>query len=176
MPNANELADYYRSLTDPELLHQVSEGGFTDEAEKVLSKELERRHLGRAEATRYAADSEKSKLRDEVVERGGGYRGLGMQFFGRAHLNEADERAGIQVRTKWFTISGIPLIPVASYRFRCAGVSGKRRGADLSHSVIDRVPLHWTQVFATWMKSLILLIGGILLVVGAYWLLDRGRH
>jgi hypothetical protein len=120
--------------------------------------------------------TQRSQLREEVTERGGGYRSLGLQFFGRRYLNKADRKANIQIRTKWFTMSGIPLIPIASYRFKCASSSGKSSHASTEQRVIDRVSLDWAQVFLTWSKTAILFIGIGLLIVGISLYLDRGRH
>jgi hypothetical protein len=176
MPGLNALEEYYKTLADSELLNRGGESGYTYEAEQVLRKELARRNLAPSDVKRYAAEFERNKLRDEVIERGGGYRSLGLQFFGRSYLNESDRNASIQVRTKWFTISGIPLIPVASYRFRCTGGLGKRSQSHTRQEVIDRVPLNWSQVFMTSIKTAIPIIGIGLLIVGLSWFLDRGRH
>lgn len=46
MPNATELEQYYKALSDQELLKLKREGGFTAEAEQVLGEELTRRNLG----------------------------------------------------------------------------------------------------------------------------------
>jgi hypothetical protein len=166
MPNANALQKYYQTLTDHELLNLKSEGGFTEEAEQVLGNELARRKLASADLKRYVAETKRNNLREEVEERGGGYRELGLQFFGRRYLNEADKEANIQIRTKWFTISGIPLIPIASYRFKCTSNPGKWFEKNTQQNVIERVPLNWIQVFITWGKTATLVIGGFLLVVG----------
>jgi hypothetical protein len=169
MPDATALEKYYQTLTDQQLLNLKREGGFTVEAEQVLGKELARRNLGPRDLKQYAAYIKRNKLREEVTERGGGYRELGLQFFGGRYLSEADRIANIQVRTKWFTISGIPLTPIASYRFKCISGSGKS-------SVIDRVSLDWVGVSKTWTKMAITLVGAVLLIAGIYWLLDRTRH
>jgi hypothetical protein len=134
----------------------------------VLCRELARRNLTPADVERYIAVSERSKLRDEVIERGGGYRSFGLQFFGGSYLNEADKKANIQLRTKWFTISGIPLIPISSYRFKCTSSSGKRFLTNTPQRVVDRVPLNWAQVFMTWIKTALLLIAAGLLMVGFF--------
>jgi hypothetical protein len=176
MPDATALEKYYKTLTDHELLNLRAEGGFTEEAEQVLSKELVSRHLGSGDVKKYVAASERNSLRDEVVERGGGYRSLGLQFFGKAFLNESDKAASIQVRTKWFTMSGIPLVPIASYRFKCAKNSGSSSPTDTQRSVINRVPLNWPQVFMTFAKTAMLFIGAGLLIVAISWFLSgRGR-
>lgn len=162
MPDATALEKHYKALTDRELLKLRSEGGFTEEAERVLANELARRHLASGDVKKYVAASERNNLRDEVVERGGGYRSLGLQFFGRSFLNESDRAANIQVRTRWFTMSGIPLIPIASYRFK----AGSPFSAFTQRSVIDRVPIHWPQVFMTFLKTASFIIGACLLIVG----------
>jgi hypothetical protein len=166
MPDTNALQKYYQTLTDDELLNLKKDGGFTEEAGKVLGNELARRKLATADLKRYVAETERSKLREEVEERGGGYRFPGLQFFGRRYLNEADKEANIQIRTKWFTMSGIPLIPLASYRFKCRANPGKWFLTNTQQEVINRVPLDWIQVFITWGKTATLVLGGFLLVVG----------
>jgi hypothetical protein len=49
------LDAYYKTLTDQELLKLKADGGFTDEAERMLGKELTRRNLTSDEAKRYFA-------------------------------------------------------------------------------------------------------------------------
>jgi hypothetical protein len=176
MPDATALAQYYRMLTDQELLNLKRQSGFTAEAEEVLSGELTRRNLTPGDLKKYVAVTRRNKLRAEVTERGGGYRSLGFQFFGGRYLNEADRSADIQVRTKWFTISGIPLVPIASYRFKRMGHSRKWSSATSQQGVVDRVSLDWAQVFMTWAKTATLIIGVGLLIVVISWLLNAGRH
>lgn len=166
MPDTIALEKYYKTLTDRQLLNLRAEGGFTPEAEQALSTELARRHLRSSDVKKIVAAAERSKLRDQVVERGGGYRSLGLQFFGKNFLNEADRVVNIQVRTKWFTISGIPLIPIASYRFKTVKNSGDSFATSTQRSVIDRVPIYWPQVIMTFVKTASLIIGAGLLIVG----------
>lgn len=176
MPDANALEKYYKTLTDQQLLNLKREGGFTDEAEQVLGNELRRRNLTPGDLERYIVESEHSKLHEEVKERGDGYRSIGLQFFGRNYINEADKEANIQLRTKWFTMSGIPLIPIASYRFKCTGSPGKLFTANTQQEVLNRVPLNWTQVCMTWVKTATILVGAVLLIAGIYWCLHQGKH
>jgi hypothetical protein len=176
MPDATALTQYYRTLTDQELLNLKREGGFTAEAEEVLAGELTRRNLTPGDLKRYVAVTQRNKLREEVTERGGGYRSLGLQFFGGRYLNDADRSADIQIRTKWFTISGIPLVPIASYRFKCMSHSGKWSSTSTQRGVIDRVSLDWAQVFMTWIKTAVLIVGVGLLIVVISWFLNGGRH
>ena len=153
MSSTNALEEYYKALTDRELLNRARERGYTHESEQVLHAELARRKLAAREVKHFAAQIERNDLRDEVTERGGGYRDSGVQFFGRSYLNESDKNANIQVRTKSSTISGIPLIPIASYRFKGAGGSGERLRNQPRHEVIERVPLSWPQVCMTAIKT-----------------------
>lgn len=175
MADANALEEYYKALTDEQLLDLKREGGFTNEAERVLENELHRRNLTPADLKQYIVESERSNLREEVRERGGRYRSAGLQFFGRNYINEADKEADIQLRTKWFTMSGIPLIPIASYRFKCTGSPGKLFTGNTHQEVLNRVPLNWTQVCMTWIKTATILVGVVLLIAGIYWCLDHIR-
>ena len=160
------LAKYYETLTDSALLNLAREGGFTEEAQQVMAQELRRRNLNDDDLKRYVARGEQIKLREEAEERGATTgRGPGFLLFGRRFLNDSDKEAKIQLRTKFFAVGGIPLIPIASYRFKYTGHREQGR-------VIDRVPLNWAQVFITWGKTAMLLIGLGLLIV----LIEEGRR
>lgn len=177
MPNEAALENYYKTLTDQQFLQLRSEGGFTPEAEHALSIELAQRHLGATDVKRYVAAAERSDLRDEVTERGGGYRRYGIQFFGKSFLNDSDRSADIGVRTKWLTMSGIPVIPTASYRFKCAKDSGSLFSTNTQRHVISRVPLYWPQVFLTFAKTAGAILGAGLIIVGiAEWWLRLNPH
>ena len=155
-----ELNEYYKSLSDDQLLNLVHEGGFTDEAKVVLENELARRKLSHSNVKKFIEDCERSKLDKEVIEKevGLGYGGLGLHFYGRNYLNVTDKEANIQLRTKWFTLIWIPLIPIASYRFQGS-----------SQRVIERVPLNWTQVLMIWSKTATI----VLCVILAFLLLGH---
>jgi hypothetical protein len=175
MLDTNALAKHYETLTEAQLLSLKSEGGLSDEAVPVLANELNRRKLKDGDLKRYVVP-ERIKLREETKEKGSRYRGPGLLFFGRRYLNETDKNANIQLRTKWFAIGGIPLVPIASYRFKCTDEPGKWHLDDPEQRVLNRVPLNWTQVFLTWAKTAIVLIGLGLLIAGFLWYQDRGRH
>ncbi len=97
---------------------------------------------------------------------------MGFALYGRSYLNEADREANIQVRTKFFVFA-LPLIPIASYRFKCTGEPGKWFQWDTDQQPLNRVPVFWKQVFMTWLGTL-LWIGGTIVAVALYeWL--RGR-
>lgn len=174
MPTESELAKYYETLTDAELLNLKSEGGFTDEAEQVLAKELKRRNLKAGDLKRYVVP-ERIRLCEEAKEKGFAGRGPALLFFGRRYLNEADKRANIQLRTKWFALGGIPLVPIASYRFKYTSDPGRWHLDEPEQRVIDRVPLNWTQVFLTWMKTAIFMLIVFLLTVAFFWYQDHRR-
>jgi hypothetical protein len=174
LSDPNELAKYYETLNNSQLLNLKSEGGFTEEAERVLADELRRRNLDAGELKKYKAQGERIKLREEATEKGSRGRGPGLLFFGRRYLNEEDRKANIQVRTKWFALGGMPIVPIASYRFQCsdARVWSSRDG---KQRVIDRVPLNWTQVLLTWLKMAIVLVLVILLAAGIIWYQNHGK-
>jgi len=174
MPTASELARRYETLTDAELLNLKSEGGFTDEAEQMLAEELKRRNLKAGDFKQYIVP-ERIRLREEAKEKGFVGKGPALQFFGRRYLNEADKRANIQLRTKWFALGGIPLVPIASYRFKCAGDLGGWHLSDSEQRVIDRVPLNWAQVFLTWMKTAIFMLIAFLLAIAFSWYHHRSQ-
>jgi hypothetical protein len=177
MPDKSALEAYYGTLTDQQLLQLRSEAGFTPEAERVLCVELARRHLGPSDVSKHVAAVERGRLRDEVVERGGAYSRLGLKFFGRRFLNEADKSANIEVRTKWFTIGGIPVIPLASYRFKCAKESGGLFSINTQRNVVSRVPLCWPQVLSTFAKTAAAITAAALLIVGlAEWWMTLKPH
>jgi len=175
MPDPNALAKYFETLNNAELLNLKREGGFTKEAVRVLADEFRRRNLDAGDLKRYEAQGERIKLREETTEKGSRGRGPGLLFFGRRYLNEEDRKANIQVRTKWFALGGIPIVPIASYRFHCSGDARKWSQEDVKPRVINRVPLNWLQVFVTWLKMAIVLIFVILLAAGIIWYQNRAK-
>jgi hypothetical protein len=165
MPDPNALAKYYEALTDAQLLNLKREGGVTEEAERLLADELRRRNLDAGDLKRYEAQGERIKLREETTEKGSRVRGPGLLFFGSSYLNEEDRKANIQIRTKWFALGGIPLVPIASYRFQCTGDTRRWSSRDSTQRVINRVPLNWTQVLLTWLKMAVVLVFVFVVVV-----------
>jgi hypothetical protein len=80
------------------------------------------------------------------------YGGTGYYFFGRHYLTQADREGNIQLRTKWFSISYLPIVPLGSYRFKC-GQQGSRFFHWTDQTVLNKVPLNWDQIFFTWLKA-----------------------
>jgi hypothetical protein len=93
-------------------------------------------------------------------------RSLGFGLYSRIYLSEADREANIQVRTKFFVFA-IPLVPIASHRFKCSGKPGKWFQWNTDQHVLNRVPLLWRQVFITWLSTL-LWIGGTIAAIFLY--------
>lgn len=153
--NANiDFANTYENMSDGQLLQTANEGGLVDEAEQALANELRRRNLKKSDLVHHK-ESPRARLRHEATERElplSRCGGTGLFFFGRRYLCASDKDANIQLRTKWIALSWLPLIPLASYRFRC-----RRQGWKFFHwtdqVVLNQVPLNWDQVFLTWVKA-----------------------
>lgn len=154
MPAPSELLATYQHMTDGQLLQVANEGGLVPEAELIIAEELHRRNLKKSDLPKYRP-SARERLESESHERWFPlvrYHSLGFGFYGRKYLNENDRKENIQVRTKFFVFT-IPLVPIASYRFKCSGDSNKRFQWNTQYRVLNRVPLNWDQVFLTWAKT-----------------------
>jgi len=153
--NANiDFATTYENMSDGQLLQTANEGGLVDEAKQALANELHRRNLKKSDLVHHK-ESPRVRLRRETTERElplSRYGGTGILFFGRRYLSQSDKDANIQLRTKWIALSWLPLIPLASYRFKC-----KRQGWKFFYwtdqVVLNQVPLNWGQVFLTLVKA-----------------------
>jgi hypothetical protein len=173
MPDADALAKYYETLTDTQLLNLRAEDGFTEQAEQLLSEELERRNLKASDVKRNTVYKNRINLRDEAQEKRIVGKGPALLFFGNRCVNEADKAANIRLRTKWFALGGMPIIPLASYRFKCKGTPGQWFWGDTEQRVIDRVPLNWPQVFLTWAKTALVILLVFLFGAGFSWYLEH---
>lgn len=153
MNTQTDFAKTYESMSDGQLLQTASEGCLVDEAKQTLAEELHRRNLKIDELPRHK-ESLRTRLRREATERVLPSRAgaTGFVFFGRHYLTPADKEANIQLRTKWIAVGGLPLIPLASYRFKCIQ-EGWRFFHWTDQVVINRVPLNLDQVFLTCLKA-----------------------
>ena len=152
-------------MTDDQLLQIASEGGLADEAAVALHSEMASRRLTPQAMSSYKADQ--VEYEREQVERSNS-SGL-FRLFGRKVVSSEDTDHRVEVRTKWFAPRGVPIFPVASYRYSCRQKTiGK---ATSSHQgLIDRVPLDWGQVLRTGAITYGLIILSLtLLVVAAEW-------
>jgi hypothetical protein len=160
MHTPSELLSTYQYMTDGQLLQVANEGGLVPEAELVLAEELHRRNLKKSDLPQHK-QSPRERLENESHERWSPlvrYHSLGFGFYGRKYLNESDRQENIQVRTKFFVFT-IPMIPIASYRFKCTGDPNKWIQWNTQYRVLNRVPLNWDQVFLTWAKTVAWIIG-----------------
>lgn len=108
MPSTKALDEHYRALSDNELLKLAAGGGFTEEAEQVLSNELARRNLTFDEAKRHFApewlDKANAGALGVLVLQNG--ERLTVQVVG---LNEHGDRLSVQViPAEGFTRKGLP--------------------------------------------------------------------
>jgi hypothetical protein len=161
MLDLDAIAKHYQTLTDGELLNLQAEGGFADEALPVLRDELARRKLTKADLTQHIKSV--ADIR----------RGPGLMFFGRRYLNADDKAANIQIQTKFFSLGGFPLIPLASYRLKCKGGEGKWFDWSTNRQVLNRVPLDWPQVIVVWTKAVLAVVGFLALAIGYERLMHR---
>jgi len=148
MATPSELLSTYQHMTDGQLLQVANEGGLIPEAQLALAEELHRRNIKKTDVALHK-EKRQETLEKEATERWFpfGYS-LGYAFYGRKYLNEDDRRQNIHVRTKFFVFT-IPLIPIASYRFKCSGSPSKWFQWNTQYRVLNRVPLNWDQVFLT---------------------------
>jgi hypothetical protein len=152
--NMNEHTDFaaeYRGMTDEQLLEIAGEGELVDEALQALRIEMQNRKLTPEMVQSYHSEMQRyqaaQKARTQEALTTGFFR-----KFGRAYLSEEDKQRSIQVRTEWFALRGLPIIPIASYRCSSQKVTtGFIQWKE--DKVIDRVPLNWNQVIGTWVKS-----------------------
>lgn len=149
-------------MTDGELLQTLSEGGLVPEAKQILSEEIHRRNLSPSDPPNHQP-SEKEQLRHEAQERWfplARTGSLGFSLYGRNYLTPEDQEENIQVRTKFFVFAYIPLIPIASYRFKYRGRAGWFQW-DTVERPLNRVPIVWTQVLMTWLKTFLWICGTV---------------
>jgi hypothetical protein len=131
-------------MTDDQLLQIASEGGLTDEAAVALHGEMASRKLSSQAVSSYEADQRANERKQvEKSNQSGVFR-----LFGRRLISQHNTTHRVEIRTKWFALRGIPVFPVASYRYSCQQKTiGK---ATARHErLIDRVPLDWGQVLRT---------------------------
>jgi hypothetical protein len=165
MNGYRDFLDTYKHMSDGQLLQVANEGGLIEEAQQALAQELHRRSLKLSDLPHHK-ESPQEALQNEARERWFPLlRRFGFGLYDRNYLDESDRLHNIQLRTKFF-VFGIPLIPIASYRFRCKGDPHKWFQDDSDQHVLSRVPLAWTQVFMTWTKTVLwgaAIIGSIIL-------------
>jgi hypothetical protein len=160
-----DFAARYRNMTDDQLLQIASEGGLADGADLLLHSEMASRKLTPQSMSSYKTELlECEREQTENANKSGLFR-----LFGRRLVSQEGIAQRVEVRTKWFAPRGIPVFPVASYRYaRKQKTMGK---ATVTHeALIGRVPLDWGQVLRTGAISYgLVILTFFLLVVAAEW-------
>jgi hypothetical protein len=167
MTHPSNFEVVYANMNDEQIMHIANQGGLVEDAELALRKELNRRGLTVEKREAHIFRQKREKAEDHAKEKILPFSmGLGFTFYGRNYLSEKDKANDIQLRTKWFVISWIPIFPIASYRFSCNEKSAGFLRWNAEQKLVSRVPLNWTQVCSTWLKFLALIT--IALCVGAF--------
>lgn len=152
MTEHTDFAIEYHGMTDEQLLEIAGEGGLVDEAQQALQVEMKNRKLTPEMVQNYRAETQRYNLAQKAEIKHELFSFSLFRLYGRAFLSEEDKAQGIQVRTKWLTLRGLPIVPVASYRYRCEDVTtGLIRWKE--EKVIDQVALNWRQAGRTWLKT-----------------------
>jgi hypothetical protein len=159
-----EFLTTYQHMTDGQLLQIASEGGLTDQAQLPLRAEMAARKLTTNALDAYRKDQQQIRTEQEQERN----RSTFFDLFGRSFLSEEDRAQGIEVRTKWFASRGVPIFPVASYRYRCKRRTIGKATVILHEELIDRIPLYWPQVLLTWAKT----IAGVAVMLAAFIFYD----
>jgi hypothetical protein len=162
MDEHTDFAAEYRGMSDEQLLEIAGEGELVDEAQQALQVEMQNRKLTPAMVQAYHSETQRYLLAQKAEDPNvrPSLFGMGFSLYGRAYLSEEDKSQGIQVRTKWFTLRGVPVIPIASYRYSCQHVTTGLIDWK-EEKVIDQVPLNWRQAGITWLKT----IGPLILII-----------
>jgi hypothetical protein len=152
MTEHTDFATEYRGMTDEQLLGIAGEGELVDEAQQALQIEMKNRKLTPEMVQSYHAETQRYLLAQKAEIKSELFSFSLFRLYGRAYLSEEDKAQGIQVRTKWLTLRGLPIIPVASYRYSCKDLTtGQIQWRE--EKVIDQIPLNWNQAIRTWVKS-----------------------
>ena len=178
MQSYSDFAIEYQKMPDAQLLLLANEGGLVDEAKQALAEELKKRNLKKQDIVRHEKKSPHVRLHEAAQEKnfwwdfGKGGR-TGLYFYGNHYLNESDKAADIQLRTKWFVLGGVPLVPLAAYRFKCKQKSLGWFRWNVEQTVVNRVPLNWDQIFLTWLKAILFVVVILTLMFLYLWLTDK---
>jgi len=164
-------------MSDGQLLQTAHEDGLLPEAKQALHEEIRRRNLKPRDIP-HSTEPHKTHLEKQSEEKwlpALGWHRTGFGLCGHAYLNQSDRESNIQVRTKFFVLSGLPLVPVASFRFKYPTEAKKWYGWDDDHArVVNRIPIVWPQVFRIWLAWFLWISGAIAAFVVYDWL--KGRH
>lgn len=91
------------------------------------------------------------------------YNGFGTQYYGAA----SPQADGSVVTTKWFVVAFVPIFPLRSYRL--IRETKKDRflifSYSAAHTIVEELPIQWSQVIKTYAFVTVCLVWGIGLVV-----------
>jgi hypothetical protein len=172
----SDFATEYQQMPDGQLLLLANEGDLVDEAHQALTEELRKRNLKKQDIVLPKKKTPHERLQEAAEEktiasgRGGN---TGFYFYGRHYLNEADKAADIQLRTKWFVLASIPLVPLASYRLKCKQKSFGWFRWYTEQQIVNRVALNWNQILLTWIKTFIVIAVFVAAMILYLWLSDK---
>jgi len=167
MRSPAEFAETYQHMSDGQLLQTAREDGLLPEAKQALHEEINRRNLKQADLP-HSTEPNKTRLEKETEERWlplSRYR-WGYGFYGRSYLDESDKESKTQLKTKFFVCAGIPLVPIASYRFKCEEDEDKP---------LNRLPINWPQVFRVWFTTFLWIAGTIAAIAFYEWIKGHRR-
>jgi hypothetical protein len=172
----SDFANQYQQMPDGQLLLLANEGGLVDEAHQALTEELGKRNLKKQDIVLPKKKTPHERLQEAAEEKtiGSGRGGnTGYYFYGRHYLNEADKAADIQLRTKWFVLASLPLIPLASYRLKCKQKSFGWFRWYAEQQIVNRVALNWNQIFLTWIKTFLVIAVFVAATILYLWVTNK---
>ena len=140
-----DFRERYRKMSDDELLDVAKDAStLVPEAKDAIETELRNRKLSTGDIAEYAAESK--RIKDEQAKSRATpfqFRGFGTAFYGKRDF--ADD--GSYTSTRWFIASGLPLIPLGSYRFRPPMPNSFWSHLGWSDEVLGKTKLDVRQVF-----------------------------
>ena len=165
----DDFGALYAAMSDDEILELAGQGGLRPDAEAILAEQLRVRNISSS-----AVDAERHRQNRAALQARVGRnpyskrKGFGLQFRGKTFLSEEDERHGIQIKTRWFVMLWMSVVPLGSYRVK--PVANGAKGYQLiskSYLIISKEPLNWEQVRSGWMVTASILL---VVVCAPYWL------
>lgn len=146
-----DFAAEYKTKPDEELLKiHLDEADLTEEARIALDAEMHVRRLDRSQTIADFKKEELARQRDESLSRPNIYdwRKIFGSRYGKSNY-QYDAESGIETftTTLFFVFSGLPLIPIGTYRIE------KKKGWRYDFKIVEKVPLDWEQVLRFWVLA-----------------------
>jgi hypothetical protein len=170
--NVAELRDRYAAMSDDQIVQLASESGLFPEAAQALNEERTKRALTEEDVADHVREVARRQLQmkagNNVFFRS---RGTGIAFRGKRFASQEDQRLGIQLRTRWFVLSWIPLFPLGTYRIRYSGPPPRFWHRNTTCDIVSQERLDWRMIFQVWSIAASVL----LLVCLTLWLFIQFR-